>query len=281
MNTPKKTPFFLYSDTTQRSQPDELDAVKAIFGEENVSYRLTDIQKNHIVIPRFRAIPFGKELEAEVANMGASLINSYREHRSIADMWNWVNPLAEAGLTAPAYRASEVNTHNLPENEWFVKGETNSIKNRWFECCYAPTTKDLPTIINNNRNDTYVGTQEIIIRPFQHYRQIGTAVDNRPVFNERRCFVLGNELISYADYWASLPEFKTPALDESQFQKTIDTAIRITSEMGLAPFRVIDVAEYPDGSWQVVELNDGVMSGLSENNPNVVWSAVAKHIKNI
>lgn len=281
MNTSKKTPFFLYSDTTQRSQPDELDAVKAIFGEENVSYRLTDIKENHVVIPRFRAIPFGKELEAEVENMGASLINSYREHRSIADMWNWVNHLAEAGLTASAYRASEVNINNLPENEWFVKGETNSIKNRWFECCYAPKTSDLPTIINNNRNDTYVGTQEIIIRPFQHYRQIGTAVDNRPVFNERRCFILDDKLISYADYWASLPEFKTTALDEFQFQNTVNAAIKLTADMGLAPFRVIDVAEYPDGSWQVVELNDGVMSGLSENNPNIVWSAVADYITNI
>lgn len=281
MNTQTKTPFFLYSDTTQRSHPDELEAVKAIFGDENVSYRLTDVRENHVVIPRFRAIPFGKELEEEVKGLGASLINSYRDHRSIADMWNWVNALADAGLTAPAYRASEVNITTLPESEWFVKGETNSIKNRWFECCYAPTTKDLPTIINNNRNDTYVGTQEIIIRPFQHYRQIGTAVDNRPVFNERRCFIIDNTLISYADYWASLPELKTEALDESKFQQTIDTAIKVTSDMGLAPFRVIDVAEYPDGSWQVVELNDGVMSGLSENEPHKVWSAVAEYITHI
>lgn len=273
-------PFFFYSDTTQRNQPDELEVVREIFGEDNVSSSLLDIPAGAVVIPRFRAIPFGKELEGEVARMGSHLpsqqtrlINSYKEHLTVANLFNWV-PLLD-GLTAPAYHDYEVS--HLPEGEWFVKGMTNSIKNRWFECCYAPTTKALPEVIRNNQLDTYVGSQEIVIRPFQRYRQIGVAVDNRPVFNERRCFIHKGEVLSYADYWSSLPEFKTDALSEDKFNETVVEAIARVGH--LASFLVIDFAENEDGSWQVVELNDGCMSGLSENSPEQVWGSLAKKIR--
>lgn len=267
-------PFFFYSDTTQRNQPDELSVVKRLFGEGNVSSSLLDIPTGSVVIPRFRAIPFGRELEEEVQRMGSTLANSYAQHLTVANLFNWV-PLLD-GLTAPAYHDYEVPY--LPEGEWFVKGVTNSIKNRWFECCYAPTTSALPMVVRNNQLDTYVGSQEIVIRPFQHYRQIGVAVDNRPVFNERRCFVFNSELVSVGDYWSSFPELKTAAFSESEFNDTVQEVI---SKVGdLAQFLVIDFAENPDGTWQVVELNDGCMSGLSENTPELVWGSVAEKIRN-
>jgi hypothetical protein len=272
-------PFFLYSETTQRNQPDELEAVRHAFGEENTGIYLYAIPAGSMVVPRFRAIPFGKELEGELNHNGSVLINTFQQHRMIADFWNWHPALAEAGLTAPAYTADDYL--RLPEGEWFVKGETNSIKNRWFDCCYAPTTADLPRVIRNTQNDSYVGSQSIVVRPFRRYRQIGEAVDGRPVFNERRCFILGDQVISTADYWSSLPEYKVEALDETQFQETLVKAVKVTHAMGSAPFRVIDLAEFPDGSWEVVELNDGVMSGLSDNTPETVWSAVADFIKRL
>lgn len=44
----------------------------------------------------------------------------------------------------------------------------------------------------------------------------------------------------------------------------------------LARFMVIDMAEFEDGSWEVVELNDGNMSGLCDNDPFVLWSGVVE-----
>jgi hypothetical protein len=34
---------------------------------------------------------------------------------------------------------------------------------------------------------------------------------------------------------------------------------------------VIDLAELPGGEWQVIELNDGSMAGLSGNDPQTLW----------
>jgi hypothetical protein len=37
---------------------------------------------------------------------------------------------------------------------------------------------------------------------------------------------------------------------------------------------VIDIAERTDGQWRVVELNDLQMSGLSENDPDIMYPAL-------
>lgn len=225
------------------------------------------IPKGSIVIPRYRMLPFGKELETEIHSLGSTLINSYRQHRQIADLTNWIPILQEENLTPTFYQQYQVPY--LPEGEWFVKGETNSIKNRWFECCYAPTTKTLPTIIRNNMLDVYVGNQPIYIRPYQHYRQISTAVDGRPVFNERRVFVHNGKVLSQGNYWVTQTEQPPEPLNINNMWETINKAVTLTEH--LAPFYVIDIAEYPDGTWNVVELNDGAMSGLSANNPANIW----------
>jgi len=38
---------------------------------------------------------------------------------------------------------------------------------------------------------------------------------------------------------------------------------------------VVDVAETDSGDWILIELNDGTMSGISENNPDVLYCNLA------
>jgi hypothetical protein len=46
----------------------------------------------------------------------------------------------------------------------------------------------------------------------------------------------------------------------------------LTTEICDPPdYYVIDVAKTESGEWIVVELNDGQMSGLSENNPDTLY----------
>ncbi len=66
----------------------------------------------------------------------------------------------------------------------------------------------------------------------------------------------------------------TPLRPE-RFQQTLDRAIEIVSAH--TNFVVIDLAERPDGSWDVIELNDANMAGVSCIDPAVLWSSVAKH----
>jgi hypothetical protein len=59
----------------------------------------------------------------------------------------------------------------------------------------------------------------------------------------------------------------------SEFQKVIDLAIeRVGSKIS---FVVIDIAEKPNGTWQVIELNDGNMSGLCGVDAEKLWASIA------
>lgn len=247
---------------------EELVAVREVFGDANVGTNLAEIPKGSIVVPRYRALPFGRELEAEVRSLGSHLINSYVEHRNIANLYNWVHLLE--GITAPAYHVHEIL--HLSEGTYFVKGETNSIKNAWFTKAFAPNKRALLDIVGALSNDLLVGSQEIVIRPIQPFRQVATAVDGRPVYHERRVFTLDGKVLSDAWYWSSFPEAKetTEAIDPNAYTTTLNEAIQRVKH--LARFIVIDLAENEDGSWQVVELNDGSMSGLSDNDPYIMWS---------
>ena len=209
----------------------------------------------------------------EVQAHGSHLINSYQEHRNIADLFNWV-PLLE-GFTAPAFRTHDIP--NLPrEGEWFVKGATNSGKNRWFEMCYANGRDRLVEVVRNNQLDGWIASQEIAIRPFQRYRQVAEAVTGQPVFNEWRVFILDGRVLADGFYWSSftdeVSEKTQVGLHPGRRLALLDQVIPLVKH--LARFLVIDLAETVDGDWQVVELNDGCMSGISEVDPALLWGSL-------
>jgi len=250
---------------------EEIKIIENLIGKDRVGSNIVEIPKDSIVITRYRSLPFGQELENEICSLGSTMINSYQEHRNIANLFNWVNVLE--GYTAPAYRIDDIQY--LSEGEWFVKGETNSKKNQWFENCYASSKKELMNVVRNNLNDSVIGYQDIAIRPFQKFRKLTESVDKRPVFHERRVFVLDGEILSYGPYWSSHPEIlNTSAIDDDKFDETLLKVVELSKH--LARFYVIDMAEYDNGDWSVVELNDGCMSGLSENDASVVWSNLFK-----
>ena len=56
-----------------------------------------------------------------------------------------------------------------------------------------------------------------------------------------------------------------------------DKVAAIASEN--ADFFVLDIAEKEDGGWILIEVNDGQQSGLSENDPDVLFSNLAKSLR--
>jgi hypothetical protein len=266
----------LTSFPTLSEQGEALAAITAALGPNAVQELISDIPRGSLVVPRFRAIPFGDLLEREVHAHGSELVNSYHQHRAIADSSTWIHLLGS--LTAPAYGVQDMPY--LPEGEWFVKGETNSLKNRWSSACYAPTTKDLITVVNNFQNDTFLGNQRVVIKPFVHFRQLESkstgpiySLSGQPIWNERRVFVLDGQPVSEGLYWSSFEDEAGDSmtkLDPSAFEAALAEAISKVSH--LARFLVIDLAELPDGQWRVIELNDGSMSGLSGNDPRILWA---------
>lgn len=266
-------PFFFYSRSTIDVGGDELPVLREIFGEDGLGDLIGEIPTGSLVIPRFRAIPFGRELEREMELRGSRLINSFEQHRTIADIFEWVGILGE--LTAPAHGIDALPY--LPEGRYFAKGQTNSKKNDWFRSAYAESKAQLISTVGNLQSDGYLQGQAIAIRPFQDFRELGRQVDGRPYFNERRAFVLDGKLLSEAFYWSSfLADGGVAPEPDASYWETLEEAIRRTDD--LSRFYVIDLAEMSSGGWQVVELNDGPMAGLSENSTESVFGELYRRL---
>jgi len=255
---------------------EEREAVRVAFGD-NSGYLLGRIPAGSTVIPRFRALPFGRELEAEVALAGSELLNSYEEHRFAGDMGRWY-PVFE-GLTPRSWRGVE----NLPvgeEGPFFVKGETNSRRQLWATHSYAETRRELGSVIANLVADSLIGHQDIWIREFVDLNIIGRDVSGMPTGEEYRVFFLDGVELARGFYWRGGEEHFgdfVPRPEEIDHDLVAEVGERL---LGNIRFCAVDFARCVDDSWIVVEINDGCMSGLCGVDAFELWRSVAYVIEN-
>lgn len=252
----------------------ELDVISELFPKAHHS-SAENIPAGSVVFPRFNSIPFGQELEQAVYSAGSSLVNSWEQYLYVSHLFDWVKDLGD--LTPSAYRVDDIP--RLPEGEYFVKGELNSDKHDWNGSAYAPNVESVNDVVQRLHNHSVIANQELVIRPFVHYRKLGTMKSGQPLINEWRVFVLGGKVMTYGFYWSKQMHLVTSGnidmLDETKFFSAIDAALaRVGSKMN---FMAMDLAEKPDGTWDVIELNDGNMSGLCGVNPVELWSNIKNH----
>lgn len=227
----------------------------------------TSIGGNELVIGRYSVLPYYKELETDIGYKGAKLINSHQQHRYVADLWNYVDDLNE--LTFKTWNVKDLGA--VPSGIPLVlKGETNSRKDLWKTHMYAKDKKDAVEVYLNLSRDNLIGQQEIYVREYVPLVKLIDDPYGAPVTLEFRFFVAYGEVVSSGFYWSShvdeLESVPSPSQVPQEFiQKVID---RVKDKVN---FFVMDVAKTQSGDWIVVELNDGQMSGLSENDPNVLY----------
>jgi len=262
-------PVILFRDAND--YPGELEEVKKWF---NVISNRSKIKNNSLVIGRYSVLPYYKELEEDVLYLGSKLINSYRQHRYVADLGNYVHHLE--GLTPKTWN----HVDQIPfEGPFVVKGETNSKKFEWNTKMFAKNKDDVIRIYCDLQNDGLIGYQSIYIREYVPLKTFMIGIGGIPITEEYRFFIYKNIIVCGAYYWSShVDEIEEP-LDSSNvpldFMKTVINRIGNNCN-----FYVVDVARKEDGNWMVVELNDAQCSGLSENKPESLYKNLSYIIKN-
>lgn len=207
------------------------------------------------VICRYSALPFYRELEMDLNEIGLSPINSFHEHTYIANM-DWVYDLED--MTFPTWFRLEEVPKDIP---LVIKGRTNSRKFEWNSKMYSDSWDKTVDISSELMNDPLIGPQGLAFRKFEKLVTYEIGINGMPMTNEWRVFFYRGDVVDYDFYWSIMEQNERMGRDE--FKKTglrfaIDAATKID-----VPFMVIDVAQRIDGSWVVVEVNDGQMSGLS------------------
>lgn len=231
------------------------------------------VPKHSLVIGRYSVLPFYKELETDLEICGSQLINSYRQHRGVADISSWYMEFDD--ITPKTW----FELHEIPKVGPFVlKGETNSKKYQWKTHMFAENKEQAGQVYSNLSKDGLIGSQRIVIRQYVPLRRLDTDVCGLPITEEYRLFFYKGQLVTGAFYWSShselLEQHKDLGIQQIPTSFIREVGVRSAE---IADFVVVDVARTDEGGWIVVELNDGQMSGLSECDPDELY----KNLKNL
>ncbi len=235
-----------------------------------------DIPPNSVVVARYGLLPHYKEWERDLSRNGSRLLNSYAQHKFIADLVDWGGEYGVLkGLTPMAYTR---RWDLLPEGSYVVKGRTNSFKQDWNSKMYAETKADVPRLAALINSDSILRDQGVVARPFVPLRKLDTGLNGLPISNEWRTFWImgpnGPHLLAKGYYWqASHPESEALATWSREALELSWKAARLVGEH--VNFFVIDVAETQTGEWIVIEVNDGQMSGLCGCDADNFYSTLA------
>lgn len=229
-------------------------------------------QVGNLVVARYSALPYYDELEKDLLYINVKLINSFKQHRYIADLKNWYLDLED--LTPKTwFRPEDVPIH---ENGSFIlKGETNSRKHLWNTHMFAENRDSISNVFCKLLDDSLISTQQIYVRKFEKLKTFTIGLHDLPITNEFRFFVCDGEILSGGFYWSDHVDELEEQPDLNQVPK--EFLQKVTKRIGLnARFYVVDVGQKENGDWIVIELNDGQMSGLSCNNPDILYKNLNK-----
>lgn len=236
----------------------ELNVAKKYFDVETSRVGIKDTQ----VIGRYSVLPFYRELEHDLQVQNSYLVNNFKNHDYIAS-FDYYEDVKE--FTPKTWFAlSEVDKKCAP---FIVKGKTNSRKNEWLKLMYADNYNEAARIYCDLSIDPLIQDQGVIVRQWEQFKMLERGVNGQPFLNEWRFFFLGEEILAYGFYWTQCSTPGTMSVDGILFAEKIAKIISKKTN-----FFVLDIAEKLDGSWRLIEVNDGQMSGLSDVDPDVLYS---------
>ncbi len=227
-----------------------------------------EIKPGDLVIPRYSILPFYKEQEFDINYIGAKLINTYNQHLYVADMQNWIEDLKD--ITPKTW----YNVSDIPEIGPFVlKGETNSKKHYWKSLMFAPDKAKAIEISGKLYSDSMLQYQNIYVREYIPLKTYMIGLQDLPITKEFRFFFYKYKLLSGGYYWSShSEELKEQNIYPDYNEVPISFLNKIAEKVkDNINFWVVDVAQTESNEWIVIELNDGTMSGSSDNSPEFLY----------
>lgn len=260
----------------------EREAIETYFPGAHGSL-LADIPAGSEVLPRFRALPFGQDLEDEVTRNGSRLVNTYKQHRFAAELGQWYEALrtdvigGEERLTPLSVQTDDMLGRMLLDYPVIVKGETNSRRGLWKTHCFVETEDQLGQTIANLTADSLISHQKLWIREFEPLNTYFNDVAGMPVSEEYRVFYFDGQVIAKGFYWGNhldeILERGYPAPDADQIPAEILQTVGRRIKWDIQ-FAAVDFARTAEGKWIVIEVNDGSMSGCCGVDPMDLYAGL-------
>jgi hypothetical protein len=155
------------------------------------------------------------------------------------------------------------------EKPLILKDYVKSAKHAWLEASFIPSASDRTAVEQVVRKFLSIQGNELNVGlVFREYSELKKHEDTVHPF-EFRLFFLDNELLCVSDYW----ETENAVLDEAVLKPFLAIAKTIPSR-----FFSLDIAQCADGSWTIIELGDGQVSGLPDSLvPDIFYRKLLDH----
>lgn len=141
----------------------------------------------------------------------------------------------------------------VAEKDSIIKDWVKSAKSRWNDACFLPAKTDRETfnsIFAAFREErSHLFNRGVVLREFMPVVQRGSAIGGMPIVEETRLFFWDSKLLVEPEPCNSSP------LDELERWETIAAKF-------ISRFITVDVALLTDGTWKIIEVGDGGVSGL-------------------
>jgi hypothetical protein len=152
-----------------------------------------------------------------------------------------------------------------------VKDFVKSAKHHWNEACYIPAGTErarfdeILKAFLKARGDQF--EKGIVLRRFLEFRRLGDDSRGQPIHEEYRLFL-----------WRGCLLVATPAIDgPSPLEKLAEW--EVIARQFQNPFISMDIARQQDGSWIIVEVGDGGVSGLpSSIEPGLFYKKLRERV---
>ncbi len=228
------------------------------------------IPRDSVVIGRYSVLPYYDELEQDLKTIDSRLINSFDQHRLMADIERWY-PVVREFTPETWFTRWDL----LPDNTSFVvKGKTNSRKSQWNTHMFARDKTQLREVLDRLYDDPLLSDQGLVVRRYVPLKQLGVGLNGLPFSNEWRFFFLGETLVDCGFYWSLMGGSPKDLPEEAMsFARKLAKLVAVHTN-----FFVLDIAETSDGNWTLIEINDAQMSGLCDIPPDRFYQNLASSL---
>ena len=259
------------SDNTE-----EFDILK--YTKFKVITQRSQVIAGDFIIGRYSVLPYYKELMEDIVFNGGELVNSHAQHLWISNFFGYYEVLKD--YTFQTWRSNELPYVDY-DGAYVVKGVTNSKKHKWNTHMFAENRRKAIEIGIELQSDMLLASQDVIYRKFDpDLKVFEVGVNGMRFTNEWRVFCYKGKILSTGYYWTCAKDADT-INDAGLSQRGLDFVSKMAEMVvDYVNFYVIDIAERNDGSWVVVEINDGQMSGLSMNNMKTLYDNLYEAAKN-
>jgi hypothetical protein len=223
-------------------------------------------------VGRFGAAENYNELYAQLQERGVELIHSPEMHVHASELPAWYPLIAD--LTPRSRWFAEPPSAQEVEASFtwpvFIKGSRQTSRHQK-ALSIIGSREEYSRVLKQIRQDPILNWQTLVVREFLPLRPVEGGIPGKiPASFEFRTFWWRGKCVGEGRYYTQAQKYQWTSAERQSAFAVAQAAVQRVE----VTFLVVDLAQCRDGSWIVVELNDGQESGYAGIAPVTLWQNI-------